>query len=81
MRTSSKRTSLVLDAIDLALAQLAKMPDSVEVRAWRVKAVAYEADAKDWSLAPPTAEQREAMMKKILGLHVAVTKLREPRSG
>jgi hypothetical protein len=47
VRTSSKRTSLVLDAIDLALEQLAKMPDSVEVRAWRVKAVAYEADAKD----------------------------------
>jgi hypothetical protein len=75
MRAPTKRMSLVLDAIEIALGQLAKLPDSPEVEELRTKALVYERDAKHWSEKAPTSEQREAMMKKVLALHILVTKL------
>ena len=78
MRAPTKRMSLVLDAVQIALGQLAKLPNSPEVEDLRTKALAYEKEAKHWSEKPPTSEQREAMMKKVLALHVAVTKLARP---
>jgi hypothetical protein len=67
--------SLVMDAIQIALDQLAKMPDSPEVEALRSKGAAYAADAKAWAQVRPTAEHKEAMMKNVLALQIAVTKL------
>jgi hypothetical protein len=73
-----------MDAIQIALDQLAKMPDSPEVEALRSKAAACAEDARGWAQVRPTAEHKEAMMKDVLALQIAVTKLgtdRGPASG
>lgn len=72
--------SLVMDAIQIAVDQLAKMPNSPEVEALRSKASAYADDARGWPHARPTAEHKEAMMKNVLALQIAVTKLGTERS-
>ena len=51
------------------------MPDSPEVRALKATAAKLQAEAEAWTDKPPTYEEREAMMKKVLGLHVAATRL------
>lgn len=75
MGAPTRRMSIVLDAISIAVQQLAKVPDSLEVQALRAKALAYESEVKQWTDAPPTTEQREAMMKRVLALNASVTKL------
>lgn len=72
----SKRTALALDAVRLALASLRVMPDSKEARALREACVSWERVVKDWEHSAPTAEDRERAMKRLVALHVAVTKLR-----
>lgn len=66
----------MLDAIQQALATFARLPDSPEARALREQCLAVEATAKEWARVPPSVEDREAMMRKVLALHVAITKLR-----
>jgi hypothetical protein len=80
LATRTRRMSLVMDAIQIALDQLAKMPDSPSVEALRSKAAAYAADAKGWAQVRPTAEHKEAMMKNVLALQIAVTKLGTERA-
>jgi acyl-CoA reductase-like NAD-dependent aldehyde dehydrogenase len=72
----SKRTPSVLDAINQALTILARLPDTEEARDLREQCRAIEETAKEWARTPPTAEDREAMMKKVLAIHVLLTKVR-----
>jgi hypothetical protein len=71
----SNRTAVILDAIEIAVHELAKLPDSPESSALRTKALAFEETAKAWPHAPPTQEKRGAMMQSVLALHVEVMKL------
>lgn len=73
---NSKRTALVSDAIRQALASLAILPNSEEALTLRERCLACQAVANEWSQTPPTPEEREAMMRKVIALHVAITKLR-----
>jgi hypothetical protein len=69
------RLSLALKSILAASDVLARLPDSPELIALKATAAKLQAEAETWPEKPPTYEEREAMMKKVLGLHVAVTKL------
>jgi hypothetical protein len=72
----SKRAPRVLDAIHQALATFAALPDSTEARNLREQCLAVEATAREWATVPPSPEDRDALMRKVLALHVAITKLR-----
>ena len=54
---------------------LAQLPDSAHARKVREKALACIKEAEGWRDHPPSVEQREALMKKVLGLHTAVRRL------
>lgn len=72
----SKKTPGVLDAIRQALATFDALPDTPEAWKLRDECLVMEATAREWSRVPPSAEEREAMMRRVLALHIAITKLR-----
>jgi len=72
----SKRTILLIDAVKQALASLDVLPDTNEARLLRKECLSWEQVAKDWAHAPPTPEERERAMKKVVALHVAIARLR-----
>jgi hypothetical protein len=76
----SKRSLLILDAIQIALADLAKVPDCDEKRDLETRLNACGALVGKWKTVPPTPDEREATMQVVLTLHVAVTKLRRDTS-
>lgn len=47
----------------------------------RARAESYLREADGWSTSPPTVEERERLMKRVLGLHTAVAKLERQRPG
>jgi hypothetical protein len=69
--------AVLLDNICTVLRALATMPTSPDVRTLTDRALACERTVKDWGNHPPTAEAHEAMMKKILGLHTALSRLEQ----
>jgi hypothetical protein len=72
----SKRTPCVLDAIDQAFVTFTRVPNTPEAQELRAQCLAIEATARQWAKVPPSGEEREAMARKVLALHVAITKLR-----
>lgn len=74
-RVSSKRTNLALGAVDAAVAALASLPDSGEKSRLLVEAGSCACAIQSWRDRPPASEEREAMMKRVLRLHVAVAAL------
>jgi hypothetical protein len=66
---------MVLEAVDIVLRNLAELPDGADARKVREKALAYIKEAEGWRDHPPSVEKREALMKKVLGLHTAVSRL------
>ena len=72
----SERTHVVLAAIATALEAASALPDSPEARELRDRGLALEKATKQWEDASPTAGEREGMMKKVLALHTAVTKVK-----
>jgi hypothetical protein len=73
---SSKRTALLHDAIRKALASLELLPDNDESRRLWAECVSLERVATDWSQSPPTPEERETAMRKVVALHVAIARVR-----
>ncbi len=69
--TWSKRVVVVLEAIDLTLRGLAHAPDGPAERELRQTAVACAKEAEGWRQRPPSGEEREALMKRVLAVHVA----------
>jgi hypothetical protein len=69
------KVDLLLESVVAILRTLATMPTSPEVRTLVERALACESKIKSWPAQPPTANEREAMMKKVLGLHAALSKL------
>ncbi len=72
MAHPSRRFSLVSDAIDVVLRRLATLPPSPEVEELRARAEVCLEKAQVWQHSTPTPEEREALMKRVLGLHVAI---------
>jgi hypothetical protein len=72
----SRRTSLVLDALRLALATIATLPNGQEAQGLREQCEACEGVARRWAQVPPTAQEREAVMQRVVSLHVAVARVR-----
>lgn len=70
---SSRRLTLIRDALGVVLHQLAVLPPSVEVERLRMIAEGYLREAHEWR-APTTAES-ENLSNRVLALHVAVTKI------
>lgn len=78
-RSSSKRTNLALGAVNAAVAALASLPDSDDKRRLLVEVESCARAIDAWTGQPPTAEAREAVMKRVLALHVAVAGLQRIR--
>jgi hypothetical protein len=72
----SKSASPVLDAIRQASAVVSSLPESEVARQLDDECQAYERTAEQWEREPPSVEEREALMKKILALHIVVIKVR-----
>jgi hypothetical protein len=70
-----KSIKVVTDAINIVLRNLAQVPDAPEARTLREKAATCLEEAKEWKDKHPSVDQREALMKKVLGLHVAASRL------
>jgi hypothetical protein len=77
----TKRTAVIVDAIEIALGQLGKLGDSPEVEQLRNRALSCVRSVQDWAQSPPTSEHREAMMQQVLFLHTSVTKLGARQGG
>jgi len=67
--------TLVIDAVNIVLRHLGEHPDGAEARELRDKALGYIEEVAMWSTAKPSVEKREALMKKVLALHVEVKRL------
>jgi hypothetical protein len=78
-QSPARRTSPVLDAIRQALAVLSTLPESQETSELRDRCLAYEHIAEQWAREPPAPEEREALMKRVLTLHVLVCRVRQSR--
>ena len=74
--TLSKSASTILDAIRQASAVASSLPESEVARRLCDECQAYERTAEQWERAPPSVEEREVLMKKILALHIVVTRVR-----
>jgi hypothetical protein len=72
---ATKRTSVVLNALQVTFKNIDAMPVSPEVDALRLRALACEAEAKRWPTSMPSAMQREAMMQRVLQIHIALAKI------
>jgi hypothetical protein len=66
---------VALEAISLTLKRLALAPDGPEAHELRETALACAREAEGWRERPPNAEQREALIKRVLAVHVAVDRL------
>jgi len=69
------RFVVVRDAIDVVLRRLQCTPPSdrtEQLRAWLDEC---SQEFEQWSASPPTDRERDGIMKRVLALHVAVTRL------
>ena len=77
----SRRLALIQDAIEIVLRHLSTLPSSQEVERLRIKAESCLQQAQRWPELKPTPEEREMLMKCVLGLHVAAARLERRTSG
>jgi hypothetical protein len=67
---------VTLDTLEEAMEQLATLPDTPESRSLRDQADVLKREMLAWSTdAPPSAEEREAMMKRVLVVYTEVDRL------
>jgi hypothetical protein len=74
---SSGKLSIARDAIDVVLRRLLMLPSSPEIDELLAKAEFLRLQADAWTSAPPSAEDRERLMKVVLQLHTDVTRLEQ----
>jgi hypothetical protein len=67
--------ALVINAVNIILRHLAEEPDCTAVRELRQTALGYINEVVMWRSTLPPVEEREALMTRVLALHVAVSKL------
>lgn len=73
--SSTRSTSMLLAGLRSLTRKLATQPDSPEIRALRAWAHDCEDDVQAWTHAQPTAERRQAVLKRLMELYAAVEKL------
>lgn len=76
MRLYSHRTTLALDAVRAAVDALEGAPATEERDRLLEEARTCERLVAAWADNPPSAGEREALMRKVLALNVAVARLR-----
>ena len=72
---TSTRLSIVRGALDEVVARLGDLPSSPAARSLRVRALAYRTALDRWVTLPPSAAQREALLKVVLDLTIEVMRL------
>jgi hypothetical protein len=75
MRTASRRTALALDALKAVIDALSRLPHSDDSQKLAGEAHACERIVNCWQYYPPTDEDREDLMKRVLDLHIATALL------
>lgn len=74
--SKTKRTVLTLETLDEALEELSRLPDDAETRELRVRGQALRAEVTAWTAdAPPSAQEREAEMQRVLSFYMEVERL------
>jgi hypothetical protein len=68
-------TSLLRDALHQALATVSRLPESEEARDLRDQCLAYKHIAEQWVHEPPAPQEREALMRNVLALHIRVVRM------
>jgi len=71
----SRGLALTCHAIGVVLRRLSLLTPSPEVEGLRRRADDYLHEAKGWGDAMPTVQERDGLMKRVLGLHVEVARL------
>ncbi|MGH7269201.1 MAG: hypothetical protein ACREJ3_02120 [Polyangiaceae bacterium] len=71
----STRLAIVEQSLADAIERLGDLPPSPRERELRTKAESYERSFRVWSARSPTEEQRAALLKLVLELHVEVIAL------
>jgi hypothetical protein len=80
--TVSRRLKFARDAVEAVVGMLTGLPDGRERRRLVDDASECEREIQGWDQRPPTPEQHEEMMKRVLGLHIAAATLaRSSRGG
>jgi hypothetical protein len=79
--SAAKNIQLVVDAVNVVLKNLGQVKDNAEGRTLEELGFAYIQQAEGWKDHPPAVEQREALMRKVLALHIAASRIRRPRGG
>jgi hypothetical protein len=74
-RVLSTRFAIVEQSLADASERLRDLVGSPQVRELRARAQAYERAVQNWKTLPPTEEQRAALLKLVLELHVEVISL------
>jgi hypothetical protein len=72
---------IVTDAIELVVRRLSTLPPSPRVETLQARAQEFLRVPESWKLTPPTAEDRDRLMKRVLKLHVEVAKLERETAG
>jgi hypothetical protein len=75
MLAQERRFMVVREAIDVVLRHLECLPTSdraEQLRAWVQDCMQ---ETEQWRASSPTAREREGLMKRLLALHIAVTKI------
>lgn len=75
MLAQARRLGVVREAIDVVLRHLECLPPSDRTEQLLVWVQECLQETEHWSELPPTDRQREGLTKRVLALHVAVTKL------
>jgi CheY-like chemotaxis protein len=78
-RRTGTHLSVVRNAIDILLQKLSVLPPCEEVDALFSTAGNYLREAEKWRTSPPTAHDREALMKRVLALHVDLARIERAR--
>jgi hypothetical protein len=73
--------ALLKDAIEFLSWRLSGLPPSPEVEELRLKAEEYLREAERFKLSPPTTEQREGFIKRVLRLRSKLAKLERASKG
>jgi hypothetical protein len=74
-RLLSTRFAIVEQSLADAMERLGELAGSPRVRELRAKALAYERAQQAWKSLAPTEEQRSALLKLVLELHLEVIAL------
>lgn len=75
-----KNIEIVVDSLNVVLKKLGEVADQAEARTLEELAFAYAQQAECWRNHPPTSEQRETLMRNVLALQIAASRVGRRRS-